>query len=139
MRPTVSEQLHGLRGVLQTAIAPEVTAPYPTDLLATVVGALERLEVEWATVLRAMRDECAALDPLLADARARVAGATASRIDAAGREAPPDWLDPDAARAHYETRRALLADVVRELGPDTDPALRTRIIAHLRDHLAGPL
>ena len=139
MRPTVSEQLHGLRTVLETAIAPEVTAPYPADLLATVLAALERLESEWATVLRAQRDECAALDALLADAHERVGDATASRIDAAGREAPPDWLDPDATRTHYETRRALLADVVRELDPDADPSLRTRIIAHLREHLEGPL
>jgi len=140
VRPTPDEQLRGLRAVLETTIAPEVTAPYPTDLLATVVAALERLEGEWGTVARAMRDESAALDGLLADARGVVDGAAAD-IERALASAPPDWLDRDAARAHYETRRAHLAAVVRELAPDgaAAPDLWAGIVAHLRMHLSGPL
>lgn len=133
MRPTVDEQLRGLRAVLERVVAPDVRAPYPTEVLATVLAALDRLEQDWSTVPSALRTESADLDGLLADARTRVSPETAAAIDATLVVPAPDWLDPVAARAHYETRRALLADVVRETG--ATPA----VVAHLRSHLAGPL
>jgi hypothetical protein len=144
VRPTVDEQLRGLRAVLEGVVAPDVRAPYPTDVLATVLAALDRLEHDWSTVPAALRAESAELDALLAGAvapevRPLLAAPTAAAIDGALAAPNPDWLDPDAARAHYETRRGLLADVVRELGPDADPQLRARIVAHLRSHLRGPL
>ncbi len=144
MRPTIEEQLRGLRAVLEQVVAPEVDAPYPRDLLATVLGALERLEQQWGRELVAMRDESAALDGLLADAR-RATPPPDTGLDAAIAsalaESPPDWLDPAAARRHYETRRGLLAEVVRELDPASTPPdeLGDRIVAHLRAHLTGPL
>jgi hypothetical protein len=140
VRPTIEEQLRGLRAVLEQVVAPEVGAPYPRDLLATVVGALERLEQQWGCELVAMRDETAALDALLADTR-RAVPALDAAIAAALAEPPPDWLDPVAGRSHYETRRALLAEVVRAIDPASAPPdeIRARVVAHLRDHLAGPL
>jgi hypothetical protein len=141
VRPTVEEQLQGLRAVLEGVVAPEVDSPYPADVLATVVGALDRLATDWATVPAAFRAESAAIDGLLGRARSAVAPATAAAIDAALAEPDPDWLDPAVARAHYERRRALLAEVVRTLGPDgaAAPELWAAVLAQLRDHLAGPL
>jgi hypothetical protein len=133
VRPTVDEQLRGLRAVLEAVVSPEVRAPYPADVLATVVGALERLERDWSAVPAALRSESGELDRLLGEVRPAVAPPTAAAIDRALAAPAPDWLDPATARGHYETRRGLLADVVRELGPT--PA----IVAHLRRHLAGPL
>jgi AcrR family transcriptional regulator len=133
VRPTVDEQLRGVRAVLERVVAPDVRAPYPTDVLATVLAALERLEHDWSTVPAALRAESADLDALLAGTRAGVSPETATAIDAALAGPTPDWLDPAAARAHYLIRRGLLADVVRETG--AGPA----IVAHLRTHVAGPL
>jgi hypothetical protein len=137
----MEEELRGLRAALENVVAPEVGAPYPSDVLATVVGALERLERGWSMVPVALRAESTELDELLGAARAVVAPATGASIATALAAPAPDWLDPAAARAHYVTRRALLAEVVRELGPGggSAPELWARVVAHLRTHLAGPL
>jgi hypothetical protein len=139
VRPTVEEQLHGLRAVLESVVGPEVHSPYPTDVLATVLGALDRLAQDSAAVPAALRAESEAMDGVLAAARPVVA--TPAAIDAALAGPAPDWLDPAAARAHYERRRGLLAPVVRELGPDgaAAPEVWSAIVALLRAHLAGPL
>jgi hypothetical protein len=110
-------------------------------VLATVVAALERLERGWSTVPVALREESTGLDELLAAAQAVVAPGTGAAIADALAQPEPDWLDSAAARAHYVTRRALLVEVVRELGPDGGSAheLWARVVAHLRAHLAGPL
>src|SRR5581483_305862 len=47
VRPTPEEQLRGLREVLERVVAPELHAPYPADVLAAAVAALERLEQCW--------------------------------------------------------------------------------------------
>src|SRR5271154_5074479 len=44
MRPTVTEQLDGLRRILAETIAPEVTSPYPAEILGSVIGALDALQ-----------------------------------------------------------------------------------------------
>ena len=50
MRPTVTEQLDGLRRILAEAVAPEVTAPYPAEILGGVIGALDALSANWARI-----------------------------------------------------------------------------------------
>jgi hypothetical protein len=50
MRPTITEQLDGLRRILSEVIAPEVTAPYPSEILASVIGALDALRTNWASI-----------------------------------------------------------------------------------------
>jgi hypothetical protein len=50
MRPTVTEQLDGLRRILVEVVAPEVTAPYPAEILGSVIGALEALSANWARI-----------------------------------------------------------------------------------------
>ncbi|HEX4507621.1 MAG TPA: hypothetical protein VH722_17975 [Alphaproteobacteria bacterium] len=44
MHPTVTEQLDGLRRILAEAVTPEVTAPYPAEILGSVIGALNALQ-----------------------------------------------------------------------------------------------
>ena len=102
MRPTVEEQLLGLRAVLQGVVAPEVRAPYPTDVLATVVGALERLAGEWATIPAALRSESGALDILLGEAGEIVGPDTAASIEALLQEARQRDQDSQATAATAE-------------------------------------
>jgi hypothetical protein len=47
MRPTVTEQLDGLRRILAETIAPEITSPYPAEILGGVIGALDALRSNW--------------------------------------------------------------------------------------------
>ena len=50
MHPTITEQLDGLRRILAEAVAPEVTAPYPAEILGGVIGALSALQASLHTV-----------------------------------------------------------------------------------------
>ena len=50
MRPTITEQLDGLRRILEEVVAPEVKDPYPADILAGVCATLETLAVGWSEV-----------------------------------------------------------------------------------------
>jgi len=47
MHPTVTEQLDGLRRILAETIAPEITSPYPAEILGGVIGALDALQSNW--------------------------------------------------------------------------------------------
>ncbi len=47
MRPTVTEQLDGLRRILAEVVAPEVAAPYPAEILGSVIGTLAALSANW--------------------------------------------------------------------------------------------
>ena len=137
MRPTVTEQLRGLRVILEGVVAPEVSAPYPRDMLGVVVTTLADLERRWSSVFVIMRDECTEIDRLVADARPHVDGALATRIDTALDELVPDWLDHDAVLGRYERRRALLAEVVPAIADrDGTAEVQARVVAHLRAHVA---
>lgn len=50
MHPTITEQLDGLRRILADAVAPEVTAPYPAEILGSVIGALNTLQANWHVI-----------------------------------------------------------------------------------------
>jgi hypothetical protein len=86
MRPTITEQLDGLRRILAETIAPEVTSPYPAEILGGVIGALDALQSNWhkipAFLLWDIETTACVLDaarPLLdADLVAEIAVAKAS-------------------------------------------------------------
>jgi hypothetical protein len=50
MRPTITEQLNGLRRILAEVVAPEVNAPYPAEILGSVIGALDALSAKWPLI-----------------------------------------------------------------------------------------
>lgn len=50
MRPTITEQLDGLRRILAEVVAPEVTSAYPAEILGSVIGALDALSASWSRI-----------------------------------------------------------------------------------------
>jgi hypothetical protein len=96
MRPDVSEQLAGIRQVLADVVAPELRDPYPADVLAGVLAALDLLADSWAAVPRFLCWDSAA---------------TGHVLRLAGRPVPPmpdDLLDLTALQAHHREVRGLL-------------------------------
>lgn len=86
MHPTISEQLDGLRRILADAVAPEVTAPYTTEILGGVIGALNALQSDWHAVPAFLRWDIATTSEVLDTAKplldaGLVAEITAARTD----------------------------------------------------------
>ena len=115
MRPTVSEQLAGLRRALADVVAPEVTDAYAADILAGAVAVLGLLADAWTEVPRFLRWDCEATTEVL-----RLAGVDAPPM-------PDDPLDFDALHAHDRDLRALLVmamPTVRERDDVRDAVVR---------------
>jgi hypothetical protein len=137
VRPDVSEQLDGLRQILERVIAPELTDPYPADILAGVCATLETLSSGWRAVpafLQWDAEMSVALlgqlivsgveldDPLDAQLRALVFAD------------PPDASDLAALEARHRQARQALADAIPViLDQDELRELRTYLSAHLRE------
>jgi hypothetical protein len=88
MHPTVTEQLDGLRRILAETIAPEVTSPYPAEILGGVIGALDALRSNWHAIpafllwdIETTADVLNAAKPLLdADLIAEIAAALSGEL-----------------------------------------------------------
>jgi hypothetical protein len=118
MRPTVTEQLHGIRQVLADVVAPHVADPYPADVLAGALATLDLLAEAWAEVPSFLRWDAAE---------------TARVLGLAGIEAPPppaDPLDVEALHAHADSVRGLLES--RMATVLADPDARDAAVAHVR-------
>jgi hypothetical protein len=72
MRPTITEQLEGLRRILSEVIAPEITAPYPAEILGSVIGALDSLCANLAGVPAYLEWEIQSVQSILAAANVAV-------------------------------------------------------------------
>jgi hypothetical protein len=128
MRPTVSEQLEGLRRILDDVVAPAVDGAYPADVLAGVAAALDALAAGWAEVPAFLAwdvDETMAVLRAAADDDPRVA----ERVRGLDVAAPDDPLDVRAWEAHQARVRGALAAVAPSLA---DGPLAERLAAHLR-------
>jgi hypothetical protein len=68
MRPTITEQLDGLRRILAEVVVPEVTAPYPAEILGSVIGALDALRRNWASIPAYLEWEIRSIRTILAAA-----------------------------------------------------------------------
>lgn len=100
MRPTVSEQLAGLRRMLAEVVAPEVADAYAADVLDDALTTLDLLAEAWAHVPSFLRWDI--------EATARV-------LELVGVAAPPppdDVLDVVALDARAEEVRGLLVEAM---------------------------
>jgi hypothetical protein len=96
MRPSVTEQLEGLRRILAETIAPEIAAPYPAEILGSVMMSLDALTRAWYAVPPYLAWDIAATEALLTKAKPFLDKALAAEIDAALRFAP----NPDRPSRH---------------------------------------
>jgi hypothetical protein len=138
MRPTLAEQLRGLRRILDVAVAPVLTDDYASEALAGVQRALAMLETRERDVLPFLRWDNAQTARLLHDAR--------QQVPLTGSIAPAgsvDGTDIAAVDAENERLRGLLAGVVPALAAasEADPAsaaatVYAEVVAHLRARIA---
>lgn len=126
MRPAFEEQLRGIRRILAEVVAPEVSAPYPADMLRGAIAALDTLERALPALAPFLEWDNDACRKLLA------------RVDPEQPvvDAPPPG-DLAALNAHNEALRAALAGAVPRLARDaaSDPDAAAQyddVRAHLR-------
>ncbi len=112
MRPSVTEQLDGLRRILQEVVAPELTDAYPADILAGVCATLETLATGWSAVPAFLRWDAAAsaevLSQVLAFAAPGLSEPLAAELRAAVEAPSPDPADLPALEAHHRRLRGAL-------------------------------
>lgn len=137
MRPTISEQLAGVRRILAEVIAPEVTGAYPVDMLRGVLANLEMLEHSWTTVGPFLAWDNAGTERVLEHVAPLVDAASGDRIRAALVAAPKDNADVDALDAHNTALRELLAEAIPELaaGGERTADAYAEVRAHLRERI----
>jgi hypothetical protein len=138
VRPSVTEQLNGLRRILDEVVAPELQDPYPADILAGVCATLETLAAGWARVPAFLIWDAEATTALLADLPEMAATELGPRLAtdiAAHLESPiPDASDVPAVEAHHREARALLERAIPTIAER--PELRelyTRVTALMRE------
>ncbi|MDQ1430056.1 MAG: hypothetical protein QOF40_658 [Actinomycetota bacterium] len=122
MRPTVTEQLEGIRHILGDVVAPEVDDPYPAAVLAGALATLEVLAGAWAVVPAFLRWD---------------AGATAAVLALVGvpvPSRPDDVLDIAALQAHHRDVRRTLEQSMPAVLADADA--RRAVVELFRDRAA---
>jgi hypothetical protein len=132
MHPTITEQLDGLHRILAETIAPEITSPYPAEILGGVIGAIDALQSNWhripAFLLWDIETTAGVLDaarPLL-DA-ALVAEIAAAKVD-------NDPMDLAALESHQVHMRGLLVKAMPAIVADPDATdAYPRMIALFRE------
>jgi hypothetical protein len=137
VRPTVSEQLAGVRRILSDVIAPEVSGAYPIDMLRGVLANLEMLEQSWTRVGPFLAWDNEGTEQVLRSVVPFVDGDLAARITALVVAAPVDASDVGALEARNTALRAVLADAVPALarGGDAAAPAFAGVRRHLRDRI----
>lgn len=138
MRPSVTEQLNGLRRILDEVVAPELQDPYPADILAGVCATLETLAEGWARVPAFLLWDVAATSALLADLRQTAGPALEPELTtdiARLLDSPqPDASDVLALEAHHGQVRAALERAVPVIADRAElRELYTRLAALMRE------
>ena len=133
MRPTIGEQLLGLRRILAEVVAPEVTHPYPADILRGVMAGLEALERGWYEVPRFLRWDAAATAAILMDARPALDEQLRAEITAVCGAEPEEPLELEVLEARHDRLRALLARAAPVLAAGAEhQALNDRVVELFR-------
>jgi hypothetical protein len=137
VRPDVSEQLDGLRRILEEAVAPELQDPYPIDILAGVCATLETLSSGWRVVpafLQWDAEMSAALLRQVFTSGVDLPDVLDDELRAIVFVEPPDAADLAALEArHLRVRQALANAIPLVMEHDELRELRTYLAAHLRE------
>jgi hypothetical protein len=124
VRPSVTEQLDGMRRILEEVVAPELSDPYPRDILAGVCATLESLAAGWQQV------------PAFLDWDARASQVLVAALEGDITEAaePIDPLNIAQLEARHRESRAALEKAIPTIAERGDLGeLRTQTAAHFRE------
>lgn len=131
MRPGMTDQLSGIRRILDEIIAPELREGYPSQVLRGVVKNLAMLEGAWVRILPFLEWDTTGTAGLLTDAARHVDAGLAQRIGAAVVRELPSTSMEDLELRNVELR-GLLAEAISQLAGD-EQALEVR--QRIKDHL----
>ena len=137
MRPTITEQLAGIRRILADVVAPEVHGAYPLDMLRGIEANLAMLERSWTQVAPFLAWDNAETARVLEAAQPVVDDQLGARIGAVIADAEPDPLDVVALESRNTRLREVLADAVPVLaagGASTADAY-AQVCHHLRQRI----
>ena len=133
MRPSVPEQLEGLARILGETVAPEVAAPYPAEILGSVIMSLNALARVWYAVPSYLNWDIAETEALLAEARPHLDPplATDLVVELAATQDPLDLkaLEDRQRRLHELLCRAIPAITTKPELTET----KTRMAAFFRE------
>jgi hypothetical protein len=129
MFPTVGEQLRQTRRILTDVVAPEVSDDYAVAALDDVLATLQVLETAWDRIMPFLHWDNDQVAALLDDSA--VDADLAGRIAVARATDPPDPLDFLAVHGRNLELRALLCEVISQLGPDA-----YGVTAYLRERIS---
>ena len=131
MRPGMTDQLSGIRRILDEIIAPELREGYPSQVLRGVVKNLAMLEGAWVRILPFLEWDTTGTAALLEQAAPHVDDALGQRIaEAVRRELPSASLE-DLEQRNAELR-GLLAESIHQLAAVEQAAdVRRAVKEHL--------
>jgi hypothetical protein len=130
VRPTVSEQLNGIRRVLGQAVAPHISDPYALNILDGLLAALGSLAAGWAQVPQFLRWDADGTVAVLTAARAILDEGMTVELSVLVDDAPDNDGDVLALETHHRRLRKLLEQAVPAIVED--PGSRALLVAHLR-------
>lgn len=127
----MTDQLSGIRRILDQIIAPELREGYPSQVLRGIAKNLAMLEGAWSRILPFLEWDTTATAVLLEQAAPHVDDALAQRItEGVGQELPSGSLE-DLEQRNTELR-GLLAEAIHALAQREEAAaVRQRIKEHL--------
>jgi hypothetical protein len=136
MRPTIAEQLGGIRRVLQETVAPAVRSVYATEVLRSALDTLARIEQQWDVLLPFLRWDNDSTAAVLADAAPELPPTIARDIRAALDQPPGDPSSFEDLHARNLRLRGVLTDVIAFAANRAELAAVTeRVRGHLRSRV----
>ena len=134
MRPGLTDQLAGIRRILDEIIAPELRPGYPSQVLRGIVKNLAMLEKAWPRVLPFLEWDTETTARLLADLAPFVDDALRSRIaEQVGRDTPRTL---EALERRDDELRGLLTEAIPRIeGRDDAADVRRRVTEHLVERM----
>lgn len=130
MRPGMTDQLSGIRRILDQIIAPELREGYPSQVLRGIVKNLAMLEGAWTRILPFLEWDTTATAALLEEAAPHVDGTLSQRITETVSRGLPSGSLEDLEQRNTELR-GLLAEAIHQLARQDDAGVLQRIKEHL--------
>ena len=130
MRPGMTDQLSGIRRILDEIIAPELREGYPSQVLRGIVKNLAMLEGAWSRILPFLEWDTTATAELLEEATPHLDAGLAQRISGTLAQDLPSGSLEDLEQRNTELR-GLLAEAIHQLAQQDGGARVQRIKEHL--------